>query len=68
MTLKHSLPSQPGLSGSPILTDENEVVSIHKAGIKQKGYNVGVLINKEMISNLTKWSKEMNSNNTIQVT
>jgi V8-like Glu-specific endopeptidase len=68
MELQHSLPSHSGLSGSPILTDDNEVIGIHKAGIVKKGYNVGVLINKEMINNLTKWSNVMNSNNKIEVT
>lgn len=54
----HHLPSGPGYSGGPILSEELHVVGLHKGAKKKKGassFNWGVLVNHSMISNLRKW-------------
>ena len=66
--MKHFLNTREGLSGSPIiLGDSNLIVGVHKASVVKKGdkdknflYNVARRIDPEMVVNIKTWAAEMN--------
>jgi V8-like Glu-specific endopeptidase len=65
--MKHFLNTREGLSGSPIiLGDSNLIVGVHKASVVKKGdkdknflYNVARRIDQEMVDNIKTWAAEM---------
>lgn len=55
-TMYHTVDTQPGQSGSPILNANNEVIGIHTFGLSNYRLNGGVLVDEYVRNTISDWT------------